>query len=158
MRGARTESYSPTPKLEERDGASGDGNPHDHVLGTFNPLFPNGYYVTLSGYTGYVNFIHLKPSVTLHPLSSVTLLAAVGLQWRQTTADAVYTQPNIPVAGTAGKAGSYTGTYGQVRADWRMTSHVSSAVEAVHFAIGDAIRRAGGHDSDYLGVELKYGW
>jgi len=140
------------------DGASGDGNPHDHVLGTFNPLFPNGYYVTLSGYTGYVNFIHLKPSVTLHPLSSVTLLAAVGMQWRQTTADAVYTQPNIPVAGTAGKAGSYTGTYGQVRADWRMTSHVSSAVEAVHFAIGDAIRRAGGHDSDYLGVELKYGW
>jgi hypothetical protein len=140
------------------DGASGDSNPHDHVLETFNPLFPNGYYVTLSGYTGYVNFIHLKPSVTLHPLPSLTILAAVGLQWRQTTADAVYTQPNIAVAGTAGKPGSYTGTYGQFRLDWRATSHVSTAVEAVHFAIGDAIRRAGGHDADYLGVEIKYGW
>ena len=140
------------------DGASGGSHPHDGVLETFNPLFPNGYYVTLAGYTGYVNFIHLKPSVTLHPLPSVTILAAVGAQWRQTTADAVYTQPNIPVAGTAGKAGSYTGTYGQFRLDWRATPHVSTAVEAVHFAIGDAIRRAGGHDSDYLGVELKYGW
>ena len=140
------------------DGASGDGNSHDHVLGTFNPLFPNGYYVTLSGYTGYVNFIHLKPSLTLHPAPSVTILAALGAQWRQTTADAVYTQPNIPVAGTVGKPGSYTGTYGQFRLDWRATSHISTAVEAVHFAIGDAIRRAGGHDSDYLGAEIKYGW
>ena len=140
------------------DGASGDSHPNDGVLETFNPLFPNGYYVTLSGYTGYVNFIHLKPSVTLHPLPSVTILAALGAQWRQTTADAVYTQPNIPIAGTAGKAGSYTGTYGQFRLDWRATSHVSTAVEAVHFAVSDAIRRAGGHDSDYLGVEIKYGW
>ena len=153
----KTAFWSPRLGLQF-DGASGDSNPHDHVLETFNPLFPNGYYVTLAGYTGYVNFIHLKPSLTLHPLASVTLLAAVGMQWRQTTADAVYTQPNIAVAGTAGKGGSYTGTYGQFRADWRMTSHVSSAVEAVHFAIGDAIRRAGGHDSDYLGVEIKYGW
>lgn len=140
------------------DGASGDSNPRDGTLNTFNPLFPNGYYVTLAGYTGYVNFIHVKPSVTLHPLSSLTILAAVGAQWRQTTADAVYTQPNIAVAGTAGKGGSYTGTYGQLRADWRATSHVSTAVELVHFAVGDAIRRAGGHDSDYLGVEIKYGW
>jgi hypothetical protein len=33
-----------------------------------------------------------------------------------------------------------------------------AAVEAVRFQIGDALRRAGGHDSTYLGVELKYGW
>jgi hypothetical protein len=39
-----------------------------------------------------------------------------------------------------------------------MTSQASFALEAVHFAIGDAIRRAGGHDGDYLGIELKYGW
>jgi hypothetical protein len=140
------------------DGASGNSNPHDGRLETFNPLFPNGYYVTLSGYTGYVNFIHLKPSLTLHPTHSVTLLAALGAQWRETTADAVYTQPNIPVAGTAGKGGDYTGTYGQLRADWQVTSHVSTALEFVHFAVADVIRQAGGHDADYLGVEIKYGW
>jgi hypothetical protein len=148
-----------TPRLGlQFDGASGDRNPNDKRLGTFNPLFPNGYYVSLSGYTGYVNFMHLKPSVTLHPVKGLTLLAAVGLQWRQTTADAVYTQPTVAVAGTAGHGGSYTGTYGQFRADWQATSHVSTALEVVHFAIGDAIRSAGGHDSDYVGAEVKFGW
>src|SRR5216684_3553761 len=76
------------------DAASGDGNTKQ-TFGTFNPLFPNGYYFTLAGYTGYANLIHIKPSVTVKPTSTLTLLAAVGLQWRETTADAVYTQPDI---------------------------------------------------------------
>ena len=46
------------------DAASGDRNPSDQQVGTFNPLFPNGAYINLSGYTGYVNFIHLKQSLT----------------------------------------------------------------------------------------------
>jgi hypothetical protein len=140
------------------DAASGDSNPRDHRLETFNPLFPNGYYLTLAGYTGYVNFIHVKPSATLHPIRALKLTFAAAAQWRETTADAVYTQPNIPVAGTAGKSGQYTGSYGQIRADWSVTPQAAVALEVVHFAIGDAIRRAGGHDSDYIGVEVKYGW
>ena len=47
------------------DAASGDSGVAGHRFGTFNPLFPNGYYLTLAGYTGYVNFIHVKPSLTL---------------------------------------------------------------------------------------------
>jgi hypothetical protein len=148
-----------TPRLGvQADAASGDANPHDHTLETFNPLFPNGYYVTLAGYTGFVNFIHLKPSVTLHPAPTLKLMLAAAAQWRETTSDAVYTQPDIPVANTAGHPGRYTGSYGQIRLDWAVTSQISTAVEAVHFAVGDAIRQAGGHDSDYLGVELKFGW
>jgi hypothetical protein len=140
------------------DGASGDDNPHDHTLGTFNPLFPNGYYLTLAGYTGYVNFIHLKPSVTIHPTSTLKIMFAAAAQWRETTADAVYTQPNILVAGTAGHPGRYTGTYGQIRVDYAMTPYSSVALEVVHFAASDAIRRAGGRDSNYVGVEYKWGW
>jgi hypothetical protein len=139
------------------DGASGN-RAGSGVLGTFNPLFPNGYYVSLSGYTGYVNFVHIKPSLTVQPARTVTLMSAVGLQWRMTVDDAVYAQPNIPVAHTAGTGGRWTGAYGQVRADWKISRHWSSAVEAVHFAVGQTIRQAGGHDSNYLGVEMKYGW
>jgi len=32
----------------------GDHKAGENTLGTFNPLFPNGYYFTLAGYTGYV--------------------------------------------------------------------------------------------------------
>ena len=61
------------------DAASGDRHPGDGSLETFNPLFPNGYYFTLAGYTGYVNLFHLKPSLTVKPISNVKLLAALGL-------------------------------------------------------------------------------
>jgi hypothetical protein len=140
------------------DGASGDNNAHDHQLGTFNPLFPNGYYLTLAGYTGYVNFIHVKPSLTLHPADGLKIMFAGAAQWRETTADAVYTQPDIPVAATAGHPGRYTGTYGQIRTDFALNRSSSIALEFVHFAVGEVIQRAGGHDSNYLGIEYKCGW
>ena len=148
-----------TPRLGlQADAASGDGKPKDGHLGTFNPLFPNGYYVTLSGYTGYTNFIHLKPSITVTPDKSVTLLASTGLLWRETTADAVYVQPNIPIAHTAGHGDMWTGFYEQLRVDWAVTRNVATALEAVHFQVGESVRAAGGHDSDYLGVEIRFGW
>jgi Alginate export len=140
------------------DAASGDKNPHDNELNTFNPLFPNGYYVTLAGYTGFVNFIHVKSSLTVHPLAALKLMVAFAGQWRETTADAVYTQPDIPVAGTAGHAGQYTGIYGQFRADYAVTQHVWLALEVVHFAVADLIREVGGHDGNYVGAEIRLGW
>ena len=102
--------------------------------------------------------MHLKPSLTVKPLTNLALMAAAGLQWRETTADAVYVQPNTPVPGTAGTAGRWSGVYTQFRADWEVMPSLLAAVEAVRFQIGDALRRAGGHDSTYLSVELKYGW
>ena len=46
------------------------------------------------------------------------------------------------MAGTAGKPGSYTGTYGQFRVDWAVTPHTSFAIEAVRFDVSDVIRQA----------------
>src|SRR5262249_26440385 len=107
------------------DAASGDSHSPGHSFGTFNPLFPNGYYFTLAGYTGYVNLIHVKPSLTLQPTNSVKILLAIAEQWRQTNSDAVYTVPNIALPGTAGRPGRYTGTYGQGRGDWTITPQLS---------------------------------
>jgi hypothetical protein len=140
------------------DAASGDRHPGDGRVETFNPLFPNGYYFTLAGYTGYANLIHIKPSITLHPSTGLALLAAVGLQWRETTGDAVYAQGNAVVPGTAGQGTRWTGMYVQLRADWTIATNLIGAVEAVHFQVGDSIRNAGGSNADYVGVELKYGW
>ena len=139
------------------DAASGDGSTKQ-TFGTFNPLFPNGYYFTLAGYTGYANLIHVKPSLTLTPTSSLKIVIAAAAQWCQTTADAVYIQPDLAVPKTAGRPGAYTGSYGQFRLDWTIDRATSFAIEAVHFKIGEAVRNAGGHDSNYLGIEIKRGW
>ena len=140
------------------DAASGDRHPGDGRVETFNPLFPNGYYFTLAGYTGYANLIHIKPSITLKPSSRLSLLAAVGFQWRETTGDAVYQQGSAVVPGTAGHGSLWTGMYVQLRADWTIAANLIGSVEAVHFQVGDSIRNAGGSNADYIGVEMKYGW
>jgi hypothetical protein len=88
-------------------------------------LFPNGYYFTLAGFTGYVNLFHLKPSLTVKPASNLSVMGALGFQWRETTADAIYVQPNIPVAGTAGKGSAWSGAYAQLRMDYRFDAHLA---------------------------------
>lgn len=148
-----------TPRLGiQGDAATGDRRLGDGHVGTFNPLFPNGYYFTLAGYTSYANLLHLKPSLTLRPAPGLVVSGAIGLQWRMTTADAVYTQPAVPVPGTAGRGSPWTGAYGQARIDYQFTPNLAGAVEAVRFAAGDTIHAAGGKDGTYLGLELRYGW
>ncbi|MDE1179883.1 alginate export family protein [Paraburkholderia sp.] len=148
-----------TPRIGVQiDAASGDSHPGDGRVATFNPLFPNGYYFALAGYTGYTNVIHVKPSLIIKPTSKLTLLAGVGLQWRETTADAVYGQGSSVVPGTAGHGGRWTGFYTQLRADYAVNANVAAALEAVHFQVGDSLREVGAANADYIGAELKFSW
>ena len=148
-----------TPRLGlQFDVASGDRHPGDGSVGTFNPLFPNGYYFALAGLTGYSNLIHLKPSLTVKPVKQVTVMGALGLQWRETTADAVYGQGSVAVPRTAGQGQRWTGAYAQLRTDWVVSANLTASLEAVHFQVGDSVRAAGGRNADYVGVELKFGW
>lgn len=140
------------------DVASGDRDAGDGTLGTFNPLFPNGFYFSLGGHTGYANLIHLKPSITVQPTEDLTLMAGAGLLWRQTTQDAVYTLPSVPVAGTAGNGPAWTGAYAQVKADYRFNPNLTGSLEAVHYQVGSALEAVGGRDSNYLRAELKLAW
>jgi hypothetical protein len=140
------------------DAASGDRHKGDNTIGTFNPLFPNGAYFTLAGYSGYANIVHVKPSITIKPLPDLRLLAALGMQWRATTADAVYGQGLAAVPGSAGQGGARTGGYAQVRIDWTISRNVTASVEGVRFQVAESIRQLGGRNSNYMGVELKFGW
>jgi|HubBroStandDraft_6_1064221.scaffolds.fasta_scaffold114937_3 hypothetical protein len=140
------------------DAASGDKNPTDNQLNTFNPLFPSGYYFTTAGYTTYANLVHVKAGLSLTPKNNLHVSAGIGSEWRATVADAIYTLPDIPVPNTAGQGGLYVGTYEQLRSDYALTSHVALALEFVHFSAGPTIMSAGGHNTDYLGTEIRYGW
>lgn len=152
-------SSSVRPRISlQFDAASGDKSPTDSQLNTFNPLFPSGYYFTNAGYTTYANLVHLKAAVSMSPLAKLKLNSGIGLVWRATVADAIYTLPDVPVPDTAGRGSHYVGTYGQFRADWGLTPHVSLALEYVHFSVGPTLVSAGGRDTDYLGAEVRYAW
>lgn len=161
--GARTgytfEDFTWSPRIGlQFDLASGDRDASDGTLGTFNPLFPNGFYFALGGHTGYTNLIHFKPSITVQPTEDLTLMAGAGLLWRLTTQDAVYILPSVPVVGTAGKGSAWTGAYAQVKADYRFNPNLTGSLEAVHYQVGSALEDVGGRDSNYLRAELKLAW
>jgi hypothetical protein len=140
------------------DLASGDRRRGDGTIGTFNPLFPNAYYFTLASTTTYANLIHVRPSLEVRPRENLKLIARLGLQWRLTTQDAVYVIPNRPVPGTAGQPGRWTGIYEQLRVEWQINRNWAAALEGVQYQVGDVIRRAGGLNANYVGVELRFGW
>ena len=52
----------------------------------------------------------------------------------------------------------WTGVYSQFRVEHAFNANRSGALEAVRHAVGDTIREAGGHDSTYPGLELKFRW
>lgn len=140
------------------DFATGNKNPNGSTFGTFNPLFPNGYYFNLANYSAYANLIHIKPSLTVAPNSSLSVMFAIAGQWRATTADAVYVQPHTAIPNTAGRPGNYTGTYFQTRINWQMSPHIQNALEILYFNVGQTIRRAGGHSSFYIGIQSSLAW
>jgi Alginate export len=157
--GLTFDSSTVRPRISlQLDAASGDKNPEDNQLNTFNPLFPSGHYFTTAGYTTYVNLVHVKAEFSLSPLANLRLSSGVGVEWRETIADAIYTLPDVPVPDTAGRGGRYVGTYAQFRADCGLTPHIALALEAVHFAVGATVVSAGGHDANYLGIEARIGW
>lgn len=141
------------------DAASGDRRAGDGQIGTFNPLFPNGSYsFTQAGQTGFVNLIQVKPSIGLKLSESLRVSLAVSGLWRQTVHDAVYLQPDIPLAGTAGQPGRHSANYLQLKAEWELGAYLAASAELVHYRAGRPIRAAGGHDSGYAGLQLEFLW
>jgi hypothetical protein len=139
------------------DAASGNTS-HTGSIGTFNPLFPNESYFSLAGLTGYANLIHLKPTISVAPDKTLTLQAAIGLQWRETTQDAIYVVPVQPIANTAGRGSLWSAAYFQLDAVKRINAHVAVSAEFVHYQIGASIRAAGGHNADYAEVQVSFAW
>ncbi|HUN64886.1 MAG TPA: alginate export family protein [Bacteroidota bacterium] len=151
-----THPWSPRLGLQI-DAASGTDNPNGNTLGTFNPLFPSGFYELLAGYPGYANFVHLKLSVRMLPLKTLSVLLTTGSMWRETTADAVYLLPVIPILGTAGTGNAYSGSYYQVRFDWTISPHLASAIDAEYFAHSQSLHQAGASNGRFVGGELRFG-
>ena len=148
--------WIPHPYLQF-DAASGNASRHG-AFGTFNPLFPNGEYFPLEGLTSYANLIHIKPVISVAPSKTLTFEAAVGLQWRQTTQDAVYAIPTQAIPNTAGHGDHWTAAYLQLDAAKKINPNVTVSAEAVRYEVGSTIKDAGGHDATYVEVEVGLGW
>lgn len=135
---------------------SGDDDPKDPDLQTFNPLFPRGSYFGEASLIGPLNHIDLDPSVDLHLGRDVSILADVDCFWRESLADGLYgTSGGLQVPG-AGNPARYVGTQTSLTAEWKIDRHATLTAAYAHFFAGPFLGDAGrGHDIDFAAVWVQ---
>lgn len=107
------------------DYASGDGDPNDDKLGTMNPLFPRGRYFVTQSPIGPRNLIHVRTSLTVHPLDRVAVSISGGGYWRASTRDGVYNMPGFLERSGAGSEARFISKQYEIGVDWQVTSELS---------------------------------
>ncbi len=137
--------------------ASGDRDPNDRTLGTFNPLFPKLPYFSEAALITPANVMDLAPSLTIKPSDDLSVTASWDVLWKHSVSDAFYAPPLSPVEGTAGRE-RFIGHSVQVLAEWQATREIEVRAAYVHFFAGEALEQAGARDVDFvmLSAALKF--
>ena len=147
------------PRLGLRvNAASGDRDPKDPDLQTFNALFPRGGLVGEGfGVLGPGNLIHIRPSLDLRISRSVAGFVGVDLLWRTSRGDGIY-GPGGNVARAPGTSRArYVGTDVDFSVLWDVTRHVQIEFNGGYFFAGDFIEESGsGRNMYYVGTTLSY--
>lgn len=143
------------------DIASGDDNPNDPDVGTFNQLFPLAHkYLGHADLIGRQNVMaaRVEASVTPKMFDKLTINAWYHLFWRADEADAVYNAGGgvlraVPAGGNADTA---IGSELDLKATYKLDRHWTAFIEWAHFFAGDFIKNTGAsEDIDvwYIGFQ-----
>lgn len=150
--GYRLEQVPLSPRFGMKaDIASGDDDPDDQDLQTFNPLFPKGAYFSENGLIGPANFINVNPSVELHAGRGVTVIANWDFFWRQSTHDGIYNNAVVLVRSGRDSRARYIGSQPQMQVEWDVDRHLTLVAIYAHFLAGPFLRTSGaGKDVNYV--------
>ncbi|MBY0504487.1 MAG: alginate export family protein [Bryobacteraceae bacterium] len=125
------------------DIASGDRNPSDRTLGTFNALFPKGAYFNQADLLGPYNIADLHPSVTFRLSDKVSITPDADFFWRQSLGDGIYDMPGNLIAAGAGKHGRYIGSNINIAVAWQPTRQFSLEAHYLRFFPGPFLKSSG---------------
>jgi len=114
------------------DAASGDKNPTDPNLQTFNAMFQSGLYSGRAQLLGPSNSIRFEPSVTFAPARQVLLSVGWGFYWRQSVDDALYSISGQVIVPSNGVTERYEGSRPTVQIDCQLTRHLSAHVNYIY--------------------------
>jgi hypothetical protein len=134
--------------------ATGDSNPRDRRLETFDVLYPNlGYFTDAPGYYP-GNTADFQPNVTFELSPPLRLRAGSDIIYRLSRHDAVYTTPGVPLIPGTGSGSSYVTALSYLRGDWALRPGSTVTLSYVHGDAGSLIRSSGGHPFSYLAFSL----
>jgi hypothetical protein len=113
-------------------------------LGTFNPLFPTGFYfgqgvINLNGPS---NLIQVDPQIGLQLTKSVRVVADNNIFWRTSLRDGVYDlSTNLLVSGI-GNFKRYVGSQPSAGVYWQINRHLLLSAAYNHFFTGPFLANA----------------
>jgi hypothetical protein len=145
------------PRLGIKTGiASGDHNPNDGRLGTFDPLFFKSGYFNDASLIRPSNIIGVHPNLALQLSKSISVDVGADWFWRYSRNDAVYGVPgNITIPANS-NASKYIGTALDLNLTWQVQRHITVQASYVHFFTGDYVHQAGGRDVNYFSTTVNF--
>ena len=141
--GYRFTSMRFRPRISARaDIASGDKDPKDPKLQSFNPLFPGASYSGAIGLLGPTNLTDFTPSVTIVPRKSFILGFECPNYWRTSTADGIYgVQMQVLIRPDVG-SGRYVGSNPGIIVVWQATPHMMIQGAITRFLSSDFLKNS----------------
>lgn len=140
--GVQLRGVAGRPRLSLRaDIASGDGNPDDGTLGTFNPLFPRGAYFGQLAAVGPQNFMDVHPRLEWRPARAVDVALDWLFYWRHRRTDGLYDPPGNVLRPAAPRAGRFVGHQPAVEATVRLDAHASLFAHLARFVAAPALEQ-----------------
>jgi Alginate export len=125
------------PRLGLRaDITSGDGNPKDDLLETFNPLLPGTSYSDTIGLIGAPNSIAVFPNLKIVPKNNITVTVGPAFFWRESTHDGIYSINVAPLRLGQLSSARYVGAQPSVRVDWPIRRHWTYTLVVSGFRTG----------------------
>lgn len=125
------------------DYISGDHNPADDKLGTFTAIVPRGTYFASQSPVGPRNLIHVQPSVTIHPITTVAVSLSGVAYWRESTRDGIYNIPGFLVRSGQKSDARYIGSQIELAVAWQATPELNLSASASDFRAGQFVRETG---------------
>lgn len=122
------------------DYASGDSDHNSKNLNTFNPLFPNPMYSSLSALLGPSNLTDVGPQIRLTLNSKTAISPEMPFYWRSSIHDGIYNFAGILVRPGNLSAARFVGYQPGLTLDRTFSSHFSSTAGYFYFFAGQFLR------------------
>jgi alginate export protein len=139
------------------DTTSGDRDPTDVKLGTFNGLFASAAYFGLIATAGPANHVDVQPQLGLEVSHAVSVSAGWLVFWRREVADGIYTWSGQLLRSAVGTHSRFVGQSPSVTLRWTVNAHLSLSGDLSGFTAGPFIRESGaGENSTFVRTTVAY--
>jgi hypothetical protein len=137
--------------------ASGDSNPTDNRLNTFNPMFNNPAYFGLLGKMTSMNLMGIHPSFQINLSKKIKAKSEANFYWRANKNDGLYAPSLVNTRLGNGNLNKFIGTQFGESLDWEINQNLTLSNEFAYFLTGKFFSQSGNSENIlYNSITLNF--